>query len=109
MGGKKKLSLKQIEKAQARQDSQSKGKTSGAGGSSSRTEKKSPGIVPPNPRDEKVMKELQKMKVLTPYTLASRFDLRLSAAKDFLEELHRRGIVTYVSGGRNIKIYKPLG
>jgi len=49
------------------------------------------------------------MKVLTPYLIASRFNLRLSVAKDFLEELHQRGLVEYVSGGRNIKIYKPAG
>jgi len=40
--------------------------------------------------DNRIRKELQSMRVLTPYTVASRFN-----------------IITYVSGGRNIKIYKP--
>jgi len=105
MGGKKKLGLKQMEKAQARED-QEKSKTRQ---DTSRMEKKTTGIIPPNPNDEKVIKELQKMNVLTPFTVATRFDLRLSVAKDFLEELHRRGIVSYVSGDRNTKIYKPSG
>jgi ribosomal protein S25 len=48
------------------------------------------------------------MKALTPYTVATRFDLRLSVAKDFLEDLERRGIVEYVSGSKNLKVYKPL-
>ncbi|MEM3041065.1 MAG: hypothetical protein QXG97_03455 [Nitrososphaerota archaeon] len=106
MGGKKKLSLKQMEKVQAKQDQQEKKVKSG--GAPPHAEKKVSGISLPDPRDEKVIKELQRMNVLTPYTVASRFDLRLSVAKDFLEELHRQGIVAYVSGGRSLKIYKPL-
>ena len=104
MGGKKKLTLKQMERTQAKQDSKDKAKKGEAG--PSRSEKKAPGISPPDIEDKGVIKELQKMKALTPYVVASRFGLRLSAAKDFLEELNRRGIITYVSGGRNVKIYK---
>jgi len=106
MGGKKKLSLKQMERTQAKQDQEKKGKPSGV---PSRADKKVSGITLPDPSDERVIRELQKMNVLTPYAVASRFDLRLSVAKDFLEELHRQGIVAYVSGGRSLKIYKPLG
>ncbi len=102
MGGKKKLTLKKMERVQERQ------KSEGKSGASTRTEKKSIGIIPPDPRDEKIIKELKKMKVLTPYMVASRFDIRLSVAKDFLEELQRQGLVEYVHGGRNIKIYKPV-
>ncbi len=105
MGGKKKLTLKQMERMQ-----QKKGKTEGEKQrkASAPAEKKSTKIIPPQPDDENLLKEIKRMKVLTPYTVASRFDLRLSVAKDFLEELHQRGVVTYVSGGRNIKIYKSV-
>ncbi len=104
MGGKKKLTLKQIEKMQARKSGvqQREGKLE-----TLITERKT-GIFPPNPKDEKVINEVKKMKVLTPYTIASKFNLRLSVAKDFLEELERRGIIEFVSGSRNIKIYKPI-
>ena len=51
---------------------------------------------------------MKTMKVLTPYTVASRFNLRLSVARDVLKDLERRNIVEYVSGGKNLKIYKPL-
>jgi ribosomal protein S25 len=104
MGGKKKLSLKQLERRQ------------GSAGQRQRTkqrrtvkpaERKSMRIISPEINDESVVKELKRMKVLTPYTVGSRFDLRLSVAKDFLENLHQRGIIEYVSGGRNTKIYKP--
>ncbi|MEM2110781.1 MAG: hypothetical protein QXX08_02760 [Candidatus Bathyarchaeia archaeon] len=106
MGGKKKLTLKQMEKAQARADSKTEGKSKQRE-TAAQKEKKSTRIIPPSLNDEKLIKELQKIKVLTPYTVASRLDLRLSVAKDFLEELQRRGVVTEVSSGRNIKIYTP--
>jgi len=104
MGGKKKLTIKQIEKMQARRDQERKERRSGG----PFAEKKSAGIIPPDPKSEKVIGELKKMKVLTPYTVATRFDLRLSVAKDFLEELKRRGIIEYVSGSKSLKVYKPL-
>jgi len=47
------------------------------------------------------------MKAVTPYAVASRFNLRLSVARDMLEELTRRGVLDYVSGNKNLKIYKP--
>jgi len=103
MGGKKKLTMKQMERMQARRDQERKERRL-----ASATEKKSIGIIPPDLKSEKVIGELKKMKALTPYTIATRFDLRLSVAKDFLEELERRGIVEYVSGSKNLKIYKPL-
>jgi len=72
------------------------------------SEKKSIGIILPDLKSEKVIGELKKMRALTPYTVASRFDLRLSVARDMLEELNRRGIIEYISGSKNLKIYKPL-
>jgi ribosomal protein S25 len=38
--------------------------------------------------------------------VASRFNIRLSLAKTFLKELEKRKMVEYVSGGKNLKIYK---
>ncbi len=47
------------------------------------------------------------MNVLTPYAVASRFNIRISAAKDFLEQLEAVGAVELVSGSHTIKVYKP--
>jgi len=103
MGGKKKLTLKQMERMQEKKDEKEKG---GKGGGL--PEKKAPGIVPPDPKSEKIVGEIKKMKALTPYTVATRFNLRLSVAKDLLDELAQRGVVQYVSGGKSLKIYKPV-
>ena len=109
MGGKKKLTLKQSEKMQERQAKKQPGTGKGSkSGGSSGVEKKVPGVVPPDLRSEKTVSEIKKLKVLTPYAVASRFDLRLSVARELLEELQQRGVIQYVSGSRNIKIYKPL-
>jgi ribosomal protein S25 len=46
------------------------------------------------------------MRVLTPYSVATRFNIRISAAKDFLEQLEENGTIQQVGGNHNIKIYK---
>jgi len=103
MGGKKKLTLKQMERMQDKKDEKEKKGGKGAG----MPDKKAPGIVPPDPRSEKVLGEIKKMKALTPYAVASRFNLRLSVAKDLLDELAQRGAIQFVSGSKSLKIYKP--
>ncbi len=105
MGGKKRLTLKQMERSQVKQDAKGKSKK-GEATATTRVEKKGLEIIAPDTADKGVIKELQKMKVLTPYTVASRFSLRLSTAKHFLEELRRQGVVTHVSSGRSMKVYK---
>lgn len=105
MGGKKKLSLKQMERMQLKKDEEEKKKKEKA---AAPKEKKPSTIVPPDPKNEKIVGELKKMGVLTPYAVASRFNLRISAAKDFLEQLEDEGVVQLVSGSHNIKIYKPI-
>ena len=47
------------------------------------------------------------MNVLTPYAVATKFGIRISAAKDFLEQLEKNGAVQLVSGSHNLKVYKP--
>jgi len=81
MGGKKKLTLKQMGRIQTKRDRERKERR--LGGS---TEKKSIGITPPDLKSEKVIGELKKIRAITPYAVATRFDLRLSVAKDFLIE-----------------------
>ncbi|NIO37101.1 hypothetical protein GTO27_05295 [Candidatus Bathyarchaeota archaeon] len=99
MGGKKKLSLKQMERSQSKKGKSKKKE------SAEPKEKKLPRIVPPDSRSSKVVSELQKMRVLTPYSVASRFNVRISAAKDLLRQLEERGVVHLVSGNHKLKVY----
>jgi len=105
MGGKKKQSLKKIERTQTKKGEGTEAKEVEA---PSRREKKTAGIIPPDSRSEKIAKEVKKMKTLTPFAVASRFNLRLSVAKDLLEELEKNGVIRFVSRSRNLKIYAPV-
>ncbi len=105
MGGKKKLNLKQMERMQDKKDEEDeqKKKKEKAGPPK---EKRPLSIIAPDIKNEKIMGELKKMNVLTPFAVATRFNVRISAAKDFLEQLEESGTIHKVSGNHNIKIYK---
>jgi small subunit ribosomal protein S25e len=107
MGGKKKLGLKQMERMQEKRDEEdkAKGKKEKAGPVK---ERRTIGVIPPDAKNEKIINEVKKMSVLTPYAVASRFNVRISAAKDFLEQLEQNGAIQLVSGSHKIKIYKPV-
>ncbi|HSV49556.1 MAG TPA: hypothetical protein VLH35_04505 [Candidatus Acidoferrales bacterium] len=107
MGGKKKLGLKQMEKQQDDKAVEDKKKKE-------KEEKKGPpqkkntiGIIAPDAKDPKVVAEIKKLGVLTPYAVSTRYGIRISAAKDFLEQLEAVGAVQTVSASHNLKIYKP--
>jgi ribosomal protein S25 len=106
MGGKKKLGIKQMEKQQDKEgDDKSKDKKKEKAGPPK--ERKTIGVVPPDAKNDKIVSEVKKMGVLTPYAVSTRFGVRISAAKDFLEQLEANGDVQLISGSHNIKIYKP--
>jgi small subunit ribosomal protein S25e len=102
-GGKKNKSLKQMTKTKAPKEQKQKEKTD-----AQPQAKKSLGLTMPDINNKKVMGELKGLKVLTPSVVASRLNIRLSLAKDFINELEKRKMVEYVSGGKNLKIYKLL-
>jgi small subunit ribosomal protein S25e len=102
-GGKKNKSLSQMAKTKAPKEPKHKEKTD-----AQPQAKKSLGLTMPDINNKKVMDELKGLKVLTPFVVASRLNIRLSLAKDFLNELEKRKMVEYVSGGKNLKIYKLL-
>lgn len=106
MGGKKKLNLKQMERMQDKKDEEDKEKKPKKEKSGQPREKKPLGILPPDIKGDKISGELKRMNVLTPYSVASRYGIRISAAKDFLEQLEKQGAIHLVSGSHDIKIYK---
>ena len=105
MGGKKKLNLKQMERMQDKKDEEDKEKKKKEKGGAPK-EKRASAVVPPDAKNDKIIAELKKMHVLTPYAVATRYNIRISAAKDFLDELQQNGTIQLVSGSHNIKIYK---
>jgi len=104
VGGAKKKSLAQMEKQQAQQDKEPEQPKKAKG--KHVTEKKTSGIGVPNFDDGKFVSELSKMGALTPYSIASQFNVRLSVARDILEELERRRMIKPIGGNARIKIYR---
>ncbi|MCW4053246.1 MAG: 40S ribosomal protein S25 [Candidatus Bathyarchaeota archaeon] len=104
MGGKKKQSMKQQARSQTKKKPAKKEKSAAATPSG---KKGIPGITPPNSADEKLTQGIMKMKVITPFSIASRFDLRLSVARRFIQELEQKGKIQFVSRSRNLRIYRP--
>jgi small subunit ribosomal protein S25e len=107
MGGKKKLGIKQMEKQQVTQDEEKAKQDKKKEKAGPPKERKTVGIMVPDAKDGKNISEIKKMGVLTPYAVATRYGIRISAAKQFLEQLEANGSVQLVSGSHNIKIYKP--
>src|SRR4030067_1191466 len=102
MGGKKKLGIKQMERQQSKEDEE-KGKDKKKKKAGQQKEKRTTiiGVVAPDVKDGKIVGEIKKMNVLTPYAVATRFGIRISAAKDFLGQLEENGAVELVSGSDN--------
>jgi small subunit ribosomal protein S25e len=105
MGGKKKLGLKQMERQQGKEDDAKAAKEKKAGPPKER--KTTINVIPPDAKNDKIVAEIKKMPVLTPYAVATKYNVRISAAKQFLEQLEQNGAVQLVSGSHTLKIYKP--
>jgi len=108
LGGAKKKSMAQMEKSQDQQDKKDDS-PQGQKKTKSKTiaEKRPRGLQGPEVSDPKFLSEVQKMGVITPFALASQFNLRLSVAKDLLEDLERRRLIRLVGGNARIRIYQP--
>lgn len=102
-GGKKKQSVKQMTKPKAPKERKQKSKSVEPPAA-----RKSLGMVIPDVNNKKVVSELKGLKVLTPSIIATRYNIRLGLANAFLKELEKRKMIEYVSGGKNLKIYKPI-
>jgi len=95
-----------MEKQQVQQDKKPEPAKKTKGKGSIPEGKKTTSISLPNFEDEKFLGELSKMGALTPYSIATQFNVRLSVARDILEELERRRLVKSEGGNARIRIYR---
>jgi ribosomal protein S25 len=107
MGGSKKKSMAQMEKTQDQSDKKDEPSQQKKGKGKTIAEKRPRGLQAPEIGDPKFIGEVQKMGAITPYSLANQFNLRLSVAKDLLDELEKRRLITLVGGNARIRIYQP--
>ena len=108
MGGKKKLGLKQMERMQGKKDEEDAKKEKKDKKAAPPEKKKSNiNVIPPDAKNDKIVAEVKKMPVLTPYAVSTKYNVRISAAKEFLKQLEQNGSVQLVSGSHSLKVYKP--
>lgn len=108
MGGKKKLGLKQMERQKSKSNDETKAKDKKDRKAGPPKDKRTIiSVVPPDAKNDRIVAEVKKMPVLTPYAISTKYGIRISAAKDFLQQLEQAGAVQLISGSHNIKIYKP--
>jgi len=105
MGGAKKQSISQVEKQQALRSKKQQGKAAQKTQTKA-YEKRIGGIDIPKVSNEKLINELKEAKAVTPYTLASKYNLRMSVAKRILRELVKQGIVQPITGNSRLRVYK---
>lgn len=106
LGGAKKRSLKQTEKQQGLRTKKLQKDQRRTGSDSKTFDKKRWGIDIPSLSDKDLAGDLSKMKAITPYMVASKYDVRLSTAKNMLETLEKRGLIQLVAVNSNLKLYR---
>ncbi len=55
----------------------------------------------------KIIDEVRNVKVITPYELASKYELKISTAKKILRMLANQGLLELVDKSRRVEIYVP--
>ena len=105
MGGAKKKSISKMNDSQTNPEQKQQAKKPKAKGKGE-FEKKERSMRMPDINDEKFLSEVSKMTALTPYSLASQFNLKVSLAKDLLEELSKKHVVKSAGGNARVRIYQ---
>jgi small subunit ribosomal protein S25e len=105
LGGAKKKSISKMNDLQANPEQKQEIKKPKAKGKGE-FEKKERSIRMPDINDERFLSEISKMSFLTPYSLASQFNLKISLAKDLLEELAKKHVVKSAGGNARVRIYQ---
>ncbi|MFQ6125414.1 MAG: hypothetical protein ACE5R6_12540 [Candidatus Heimdallarchaeota archaeon] len=55
-----------------------------------------------------VENDIVKMRAITPSTIANRYDIRVSTAKQLLQDMSRRGKLRLIINTRRLKVYEPV-
>jgi small subunit ribosomal protein S25e len=109
MGSAKKRSLKQMERQQTLRTRKQQQEPRKRKSNANTADKRIGGASLPGVEDKELIGELSKMKAITPYMVASRYDVRLSVAKNLLGSLQRRGLIQLMAGNSNLKLYQFTG
>jgi small subunit ribosomal protein S25e len=105
-GGAKKKSIAMAEKAQSRaltKEGEEKEKKESAG--AQKTGPRSVAIS--DDLMKTIKKEAPKMNAVTPYVIASKYNVKLSSAKNILRELEKANLLRKACGNHRVAVYAP--
>jgi small subunit ribosomal protein S25e len=104
-GGSKKKSIAAAERAQSRA-----GPKEGEAKEEKKPEQKAgpKSVVVTDDIMKTIRKEAPKTGAITPYTIASKYNLKISTAKGILKELEMGNIVRRATSNRRIIVYTPI-
>ncbi|MEM4576015.1 MAG: hypothetical protein QW701_00985 [Candidatus Nezhaarchaeales archaeon] len=108
MGGKTKKSISAMEKQQKLREIKEKTKEKKGKEKEEKKEKKISSPLIPLEVVKQLENELNNMKCITPYTLSSKFGLKIGVAKSVLRELEHKGILKCVARGSRVSVYTPV-
>jgi ribosomal protein S25 len=106
MGGAKKKSMAKTLKQQQKQAQKQESQPRKRGKKQKIIDKMVGDVDLPEIPKKNLFADLQAMKAITPYTVASKYNLRQSVAKEIINRLEEEGIITTVSGNSRLRIYK---
>jgi len=104
MGGRKRPTISQLEK-RARKAERAALREKVKEKKAKQMTKFSSALGPVELTPEQVLKEIRNMPCVTPYMLASKFDIKISKAKAILRELEAHGLIKAVDKSRRVSIY----
>ncbi len=55
---------------------------------------------------EQIRKEVSRARVVTPQSLAMKYNIRVSVARKLLRQFQEEGLVVYVDGNSRLRIYR---
>ncbi len=105
MGGVSKKPLSNVEKKMKKEAAAKEEKKTEKKSSKTGKEVMSKTILLDNETKKRVMDELKREKIVTPYSLASKSEMTISVAKKMLEEMEKQGMVKLVSKNRRVTLY----
>ena len=97
MGGVTKKPISAMERAQRR---------ARRGREEKRVEKRQYSYLAPVSEDD-VLKEVKKMRVITPLAVSEKFELRLSRSRQILRKLCEKGALKLLCKNRELEVYVP--
>lgn len=108
MGGKKKPTISQLVKKEAKEKTTTERKERGGKGKAVEETTKKTVLTVSAELYQQIQNDLAKVDYITTYMVASKYGLKMSVASKVLEDLVKKGELAVVSKGHRMALYMPV-